>query len=250
MAKDKRLVLDAGMDMTENALSGNDVWIDLDGDSIGDDTWEAHRVNMSLDSWSSGWNAAINAFVDQSCRQVYEPLGRLDRCSYKGTLLWLMNGAVPFIETPTFIRLDLEDNTASKRWTGPWPTGENLMIGQFGCATTIDDFTTIARESLIQIFTAPGRPVSALFSPRCAAHVGLESSSVFPTHTTPDTAYLFGNWFNVGGLRSLHDALWEWYLTAGPLRYVDTADVNDPTIANNPIIDPVTQFSAGMGCRY
>jgi hypothetical protein len=249
-AEDKRLVIDANIDMTDEVLANHDVWVDLDGDGNGDTTWDRYRVDMSLESWNNGWDAAVNAFVDESCRLVNEPVGRLDRCSYKSVLLWLMDNGVPFIETPTFIRQDLEDEVIGKRWAGAWPTGENLMLGQFGRATTFDDFTTLARESLTQIFTGAGRSVSGIFSPRCGSHVGLESSPVFATHTTPDTFYVFGNWLSVGAASSVHDALWDWYSISAPVRYLDTADVNDPTVQNNPVTDPVVQFSMGRNCQY
>ena len=250
-APNKFFVMDAMLDMTDDVLLSNDVWVDVDGDGVGDALYYSQRITASLDSWSSGWKHAIDAFVDESCRAVYEPLGRLDRCSYNGVILRLQDGGVPFIETPTFIRLDLEDGVVSSRWTDMGPSGERLMIGQFGRPTTRDDFTVLARESLVELHNAVGTPVTGVFGPRCGMHVGLESERPFTAHVTPHTVQLVGGaWVATIAPSSAHDALWAWYATGAPVHYLDTSDVHDPTVRNHPITDPVTQFSGGPGCVY
>ena len=247
-APNKSLVLDANLDMTDLVLWNNDIWIDEDGDSIGDQLYYSKRITMSQDSWSTGWNFDVDAFVDESCRAVYEPMGRLDRCSYFGPLLTLKYGGVPLLETETFIRLDLEDGVVDKKWDGGWPTGEQLMVGQFGRFTTEDDFTVLARESLEQLFTDPTNSVTGVFGPRCGQHVGLEANIPFGLHTTPDT---MPAWVAVSAAQNAHDAIWDWYTNPlGVHRTLDTGDVGDPLLQNHPIFDPVTQFSAGPSCQY
>jgi hypothetical protein len=248
-APNKYLVIDANLDMSDDVLLANDVWVDLDGDGIGDTRYYSHRITMSLDSWSTGWDQAVDAFVDESCRSFYEPLGRLDRCSYFSTLLWLRLGGVPLIETETFVRVDLEDGVISKQWTGAWPNGERLMMGQLGRTTTRDDFTVMMRETLEQLYDDPASPVTGVFALRCGMHVGLESDLPYSDHSSPDSAP--GPWVAVGAAVTAHEAIWDWYTNPGAIhRSLDTSDVGDPTLPNDPIADPVTQFSAGTGCVY
>ena len=208
-------------------LTGNDIWVDTNADRLGDTPYYSHRITMATASWSSGWNAAIDAFVDESCRAVYEPIGRLDCCSYFGTLLTLRYGGVPFIETETFVRVDLEDGVIDDQWIGPWPTGEQLMVGQAGRYTTKDDFIDLMRQSLEQVFDDTGNNVTAVFGPRCRQHVGLESTGVYTSQTTPDSTNdpALG-WVSLGAALSLNDAIWDWYSSAGVLyRTLDTGDV-------------------------
>lgn len=248
-APNKYLVVDANLDMSDDVLLANDIWVDVDGDGIGDSQYYSERITMSLDSWATGWNQAIDAFVDESCRNFYEPLGRLDRCSYFSTLLWLRLGGVPLIETETFVRVDLEDGVISKKWKGTWPTGERLMVGQFGRYTTRDDFTVMMRETLEQLYNDPVSMVTGVFAPRCAQHVGLESSVAYADHNTPDSTP--NPWTAVGAALTAHEAIWDWYTNPGAIhRNLDTSDVGDPTLPNDPITDPVTQFSAGTSCPY
>ena len=247
-AGNKSLVLDANLDMTDDVLLSNDIWVDEDGDMIGDSLYYSHRITMSLDSWSTGWDHDVDAFIDESCRAVYDPLVRLDRCSYFGTVLWLRNGGVPFIETETFIRLDLEDGVKAKQWDRAWPGGERLMVGQFGRVTTEDDFTTLSRETLEQLYNEPLTGVTGVYGPRCGQHVGLESNTAFALHTTPDT---MPAWVAISASQNVHDAIWDWYTNPlGVHRTLDTGDVGDPIVRNHPVFDPVTQFSAGSGCLY
>ena len=251
-APTKRLVIDANMDMTDDVLIGNDIWVNTNANGLGDTPYYSHRITMATASWSSGWNAAVDAFVNESCRAVYEPIGRLDRCSYFGTLLTLMYGGVPFIETETFVRVNLEDSVIDDQWIAPWPTGEQLMVGRTGRYTTKDDFTDLMRQSLEQVFDDTGNNVTAVFGPRCRQHVGLESTGVYTSQTTPDsTDDPALGWVSVGAAISLNDAIWDWYSSAGVLyRTLDTGDVGDPTLANHPVTDPVVQFSAGPRCLY
>lgn len=244
----KTLVVDGNLDMTDSVLNTNDIWIDEDGDLIGDTSYYSKRIDMSLDSWAGGWHSAVDAFVDESCRAVYEPMGRLDRCSLMGPLLTLRYGGVPLVETETFIRLDLEDGVISKPFNKAWSTGEQLMVGQFGRATTPDDFTVLIRESLEQLYSDPLNSVTGVFGPRCAEHVGLESNVPFGLQTTPDTVPA---WSAVSVSQSAHDAIWDWYTNPlGVFRTLDTGDVGDPTLENHPYYDEVDQFSAGQNCRY
>lgn len=249
-AQNKALIIDGNFDMTDDVLINDDIWVDEDGDGAGDNLLYSWRITNSLDSWASGWNAAVDAFVDESCRAHYEPISRLDRCSYFGTLFHLKLGGVPLITTPTFVRLDLEDGVISKAWKAAMPGGERLMVGQFGRETTIDDFTTAMRDSLKQLFLDGTNMLDGVFAPRCAQHVGLESG-IFFSHTTPHTNFAGGSWIAVSAAIDAHTAIWDWYTNPGGFHATaDTGDVGDPVLPNHPVSDPVTQFSAGPGCRY
>jgi hypothetical protein len=250
-ATTKRLVVDATMEISDSVSASHNVWMDLDLDGTGDLPHLSHRINEQLDSWSSGWFNDINAFVDQSCRDYYQPLDRLDRCSLKIMALTLGLNADPLVETESFVRLDLEDGSVSKRWTQEWPTGGRLLIGgSSGRETTRDDFTVTMRETLVDLYNGSNSNVTGIFAPRCAKHVGLESQQAYADHLTPNSSPLIGGWTAAWGTeQSFRDTLWDWY-TQGPRRYIDTGDVGDPTVTSDPFTDPAGQFSSGPGCQY
>jgi hypothetical protein len=247
-APHKYLVLDANMDVHDTVLIHRDIWLDVNGDGIGDQDYYSGRITMDLDEWSTGFYASINAFVDESCRAVYEPMGRMDRCSHLSTLLWLNYGGVPLIETPTFVRLDLEDGVVSKQWTGVWPNGvTRLLVGQFGRPTTRDDFTQAVRESLEELYTH-GNSVTGVFGPRCGQHVGLEAGAPYALDRTPDTNISVSPPVAIPGTESTaRGAIVRWLNIAGggvpaPVHVLDTDDVGDPANPTDPVVKYSTCF--------
>ncbi len=247
-APNKYHILDANMDNLDSVLASRDIWVDEDGDGVGDTPYFDYREQLAITSWDTGYLGAINAFTDETCYSFYEPIGRLDRCSYLSLLLTLNIGGTPIIETETFVRFDLEDGVATKPWQGVWPDGvTQLMVGgQNGRYTTIEDHTQAVRETLVELYDDHDT-VTGVFGPRCAQHVGLENTSAYALHMTPHTDITTDPPTAITGTESTaHDAIVQWLNIGGgatiPVLILDTDDVGDPTILNENI-DPETKFS-------
>lgn len=221
------LVVDAGIDIADHALIDNEVWADTaNGASINQ---YSHRIELELAKWATGgFYKRIDAFVDESCRAVYEPMGRLDRCSIPPALL-ILNAGVPFVSTPTFLRLDLEDNTLSDYYTDPTNTdGDSLLIGgASGSPITIDDYAVLARATLVELYDDDDA-VEAVYGPRCGNHVGLDDLFALAVDTTEDSD-------TPSGASTLHDAILEWFDPGGSsqrIRWIDTDGSPSTSVCN------------------
>jgi hypothetical protein len=214
----KGLVVDAGIDITDDVLVDDAVWAHTgSGASINQ---YSHRIELELAKWATGgYYARVDAFVDESCRALYEPMGRLDRCSIPPALLILNGASGPLVATPTFLRLDLEDNTLSDYYTDLVNLdGDSLVIGgASGSAITIDDYATLARATLVELYDDVGS-VEAAYGPRCGNHVGLDNLFALAVDTTEDTDV-------PNGASTLHDALIEWFqpgASSQRVRWIDS----------------------------
>ncbi len=212
------LVMDGNMDVSDSVLVANDIWLDDDNDGVGDVNYYSGRIGQELDEWDSGgYLDKIGAFADQSCRSVYDPMGRMDRCSIMSTVLRLNYGGVPLIETPTFVRVDLNDPVISQGWSQhPNPLGFSLIAGGAnGTPTTAATYRALTRETLVELFD-DGDTVTGVIGPRGGLHVGLENNVAFACTVARDTndAAPFG--IVPGTAASVHDALFEWLNLGGP----------------------------------
>jgi len=228
-AQDKRLVIDANLDVSDAVLALHNIWVDMTGVPAGGANvlFTSFRAAMDQADWL-GWYADINAFVDQSCLAKYGPLGTMDRCLSFSTLLTLKDGAnKPLIATRSYIRIDLEDPNNARMWDGAWPGGEQLTLGNLGPPTDPYDALVLTRETLLQLYPNPANNVSGTFGPRCRKHVGLEDSQVFSSHKLPNP---------VVGPISVHDGLSQWLIAPG---------ANNQTVDN---ANPFAKLSFGPGC--
>lgn len=212
------LVMDGNMDVSDQVLLSNNIWLDEDNDGVGDVNYYSGRIGQELDEWApGGYLNKIGAFADQSCRSVYNPLGRMDRCSIMSTVLLLNNGGAPLIDTPTFVRVDLDDPVISQGWSQhPNPLGFSLLAGGAnGTPTTAANYRALTRATLVQLFDDQGS-VSGVVGPRGSGHVGLEDALAFGCTVVRDTADTFP-WPTISGTaETVHDALWEWINVGGP----------------------------------
>lgn len=235
-AENKYLVLDGNMDMTDQVLDLNDIWVDYTT-SIGDEfEYFVERADIALAEWApGGWYHSIDAFVDESCRVTWGAAS-IDVCTHMSTLLTeLDGGGHPLIETESFIRVDLEDPSISDPFTDPWPGGGHLTVGLAGAPTTMAEFTVLMRQTLRELYPNPNNNVSGVFGPRCGKHVGLEETAPFALHSTPDTVRPPGGvWAAIGAPTTFHNSLVDWLLPSGQ-RHLDTGDVTAP----------IVRFSAG-----
>ena len=227
-APDKRLVIDANLDVSDTVLTAHDIWVDASGVAGGvDDTLVNYRAAQDQAAWS-GWYTDIDAFVDQSCSATHLAAGTMDRCMSFSTLLTLTDaGGAPLIDTESYIRIDLEDPNNAQMWNGAWPTGEQLTVTSAGPATTAFDALVLTRETLLELYPHPDNNVSGVFGPRCGKHVGLENSQVFFAHKLPNPPT---------GPVSVYDGLGQWLLAPA---------------ANNRNLDnaiPFGKVSFGPGC--
>ncbi|WP_257463321.1 hypothetical protein [Archangium lipolyticum] len=215
---DTSLVLDANYDVSDTVLTSNNVWIDDDNDGVGDDNYYSARIGLTNAEWApGGYFEAIDAFTDTTCRDVYEPLDRMDRCSQFSTMLRFNIGGVPVIETPTFVRFDLSDPVVSDQYTAhPNTEGFSLLMGgQFGTPTTLADFRVLMRATLLESYVDHDS-VSGVIAPRCGQHVGLEQWRPFGLSHTPDSDETLAGMPPVFGTdTTVHDALWDWLNVGG-----------------------------------
>lgn len=218
----RSLVLDGNFGIGNTVLRDHDVWIDDNDDGEGDLQYDIARTERNNDDWATGYRADIDAFTDESCRDHYEPLGRMDICSEFSSLL-LINPGAPLIETPTFVRFDLSDSVVSDVFT-QHPNREDfsLLVGGWqGTPATIQDFREMARASLLEVYDDRD-VVSGLIAPRCGKHVGLENGTTFMVDVTPDTDEAFSPPALVAGSgTTAHDALWTWLDVGSPGPRVD-----------------------------
>jgi hypothetical protein len=228
---DRSLVVDANFDFTDGVLWDDDVWVH-DPNGIGDMNFYSGRIELTNADWAAGgFDSLIDAFADESCRDYYEPMARMDRCSEISTLLSLSLASGPLISTPTFVRLDLEDKVISQNYTvHPNENGYSLLIGgPAGTPTGMSDFRSHARASLLEVYLEQ-RSMTGVLAPRCGQHVGLEDASTFGVSRTPDTDESTSPPALVPGTDiTYHDALWTWLNVGGggtrvPIRRLDTDD--------------------------
>lgn len=212
------LVLDGNMDVSDTVLWNNNIWLDDDNDGVGDINYYSGRIGQELDQWApGGYLNKIGAFADKSCRAVYAPLGRMDRCSIMSTVLRLNYGGVPLVETPTFVRVDLDDPVLSQGWSQhPNPLGFSLLAGGAnGTPTTAASFRGLTRETLVELYDDQDT-VTGVIGPRHAKHVGLEDSVAFGCTVVRDTTDATPFGVVSGTAATVHDALWEWLNLGGP----------------------------------
>ena len=176
------LVVDAGLDIKAGVLRDQRIMVDTSGDGVGDVDYADHLNAQFRDKWQPGGSLEqIDAFVDESCRAVYEPLGRLELCTLPSRVLSRDDGVNPVIQTPTFVRLDLEDAVLSQWFIAdPNPDGDAVVhAGPAGAAVTLDDYASMARDTLARLYSA-GDPVSGVYGPRRSARL----LSIAPHHFT------------------------------------------------------------------
>jgi hypothetical protein len=227
--KDNSLVVDAQFEIDDWITVVEDIRVDTDLDGAGDDWWASVMIEMILDLWDvGGYYDLIDGVHDASCMDSYYEDGRMDRCDIAPLLFLLNNSDGPMIATPTFVRLDLEDEVLSRVYrTHPNDMGTSLHVGPgFGAPqTTMDDYARMARASLLMAYDDHDS-VTGLFAPRCGDHVGLEDNNAFAVVTTPDTDDV--TMVPVPNSdTTMHDALWEWLNVGGggtrnDVRYLDT----------------------------
>lgn len=226
-------VLDANMDMSDTALTSNDVWIDTDLDGIGDNRYYSQRITDTVAMWApGGYYSDINAFTDTTCRAFYEPISRMDRCSQFSTMLRLNIGGAPIIETETFARVDLSDTVLKRRYTDhPNPHGFSLLIGgQSGTQINTDDFVVLMRQTLKELYDDHDS-VTGVIAPRCGQHVGLEDTHTFGVKTTPDTDDTVSPMVEVPYTQTtVHDAIWDWLNLGGRRVAIRRLDTDDPGV--------------------
>lgn len=220
------LVVDAAIDVAPAVLVDYDVWADNAGM-----TYYSRRFEEQAAMWAPGgyWDS-IDAFVDESCRDIYEDPSAdneaMNRCTSSSLLLQLAAGGVPFIETPTFLRLDLEDNVLQK-WILDNPEDNVLTMGQGGPAPTLQDYTEMMRETMVLLFE-DGQTDISVHAPRCAHHVGLEDGNAFASWTTDDTTDTVPR-TGLGVAATFRDALLDWWNPGGVdvvrVRRIDTDEV-------------------------
>lgn len=233
---DKSLVLDANFDPSDTALVAENVWIDEDNNGVGEQTYYSARIGLANDLWHpGGYYEAIDAFTDETCRNWYEPLDRMDRCSQFSTMLRFSIGGTPVIETPTFVRVDLDDPVISGLFTDhPNEGGFSLLLGgSAGTPTTLQDFTVLTRASLLESFLDHDA-VSGVIAPRCGQHVGLEDWNTFMVKLTPDTdESVSPPALVVGSDMTVHDALVQWLNVGGGGSRVDTRLLDTDAVAGS-----------------
>lgn len=219
------VVVDGAMDVTFYLDPVWNLWADDAGLP-----YDAHRTQLYMDRWApGGYYAEINAFVDQTCSDFYAP-DRLDRCVSPSLLLELAIGSGPIVETPVFVRMDLEDPVLSDWIVEPVnPDGESILIGGSGGVTpTMDDYAAMMRETLVRLAADPETNIS-VHAPKCGKHVGLELFAPFFSWTTPDTSD-DPIPVNLGGNASAHDAIWEWFDPGGSFQRIRRIDTDEPGV--------------------
>ena len=226
------LVVDAAVDVSFDTASDWDVWATNTGLP-----YNSHRFAAWEDAWDvGGYYDEINAFVDEDCRDWYEPIGKLNRCVSPALVLRLAIGGDPLIDTPTLLRMDLQDNVLSD-WltTSPNPEGDTIVIGGAGGVTaTLDDYAAMMRQTMVELAAETETNIS-VHAPKCGVHVGLERFDAFHQWTTPDSTDVAIP-VSLGNDATAHDAILEWFDPGGafqPLRRIDT-DEPGTTLSSCP----------------
>lgn len=224
------LVIDGAMDIDPQTLGLFGVW---------EETTNWPYSSARLATWDAmwqpgGWWHEIDAFIDEDCRGQYEAGGSLEICTSSSWLLRLALGGVPIVQTPTFLRMDLEDPVLSQWITGPNPDGHDVRMGNNGPVPTLQDYTEMMRETMVQLAADPQTDIS-VHAPRCGQHVGLEHGNAFGGWTTDDTSDVLPRVPQLMD-ETLRDALWLWFNPGGAFvrdRRIDSDEV-DP-ITGTPI---------------
>lgn len=224
------LVIDAALDLEPDVIDENDLW-----DEATNQPWHDRRLEHWEDMWApGGWWYEIDAFIDESCRS-YQLLATngLMECMSPTWVLGQSDGGTPFIELPTFLRMDLEDPVLAKWVVGPNPDGDDVRLGDGGPVPTLQDYTEMMRETTVRLVEDAEADIS-VFAPRCGMHVGLEDQDPYKNWTTRDTTD--GTPQGVGVLaRSLANDLWNWFAPDGSFDWFRRIDTDAVDGAGNPI---------------
>ncbi len=218
------LVSDASIDVHPDVILDWDLW-----EETTNRNYYSHRIDLYGARWApDGYWHRIDGFVDESCANYYD----LSRCASPTFLLSLNHGLDPLVETPIYLRMDLEDNVLAK-WilghNGPVnPDGDRVTLGPGGPRPTLQDYTEMMRETMVLLHADSEADIS-VFAPRCEQHVGLENDNATGVWTTQNTRDIFTPRGGVGTPSTLHDALWQWFNPGGPdfgtrTRHIDSDD--------------------------
>ena len=216
------LVIDGAMDVDPQTLGLFGVWEE-------NNNWPyaSSRFALWQDMWDpGGWWYETDAFIDDTCATNYS----LELCMSSSWILRLSIGGVPLIGTPTFLRIDLEDNVLKQWIVGPNPDDHVVTMGNGGPTPTLQDYTEMMRETAVELDADPQTDVT-VFAPRCGQHVGLEHGNAFGGWTTDDTTDTLPR--VAGGISdTFRDALLEWFDPGGAFVYVRRIDSDE--------VDPIT----------
>jgi Pectinacetylesterase len=221
------LVVDAAIDLDPQVVSLYNLW-----DSASAQPYASRRLELWGERWEPGgyWNA-IDGFIDEDCRDVYESNDDLAVCMSSSWLLRLAYGSVPIITTPTFLRMDLEDPALSQWIIGPNPDGDEVTIGNGGPTPTLQQYTEMIRETMVRL-AADGETEISVHAPRCGQHVGLEHIAAFSSWDTDDTSdpppppARTGR----GVAKTFRDALWLWFDPGGAFDDDRRIDSDEPGV--------------------
>jgi hypothetical protein len=209
------LVVDAAMDISPTISGDYDLFAENTGLY-----YDEHTLAQYADRWApGGYYAEIDAFVDESCRGAFP--GNLEECVSPSKLLLSEAGGLPMVETPTFVRMDLQDNVLSHWYTDLVnPDGDTVVMGGSGGPTpTIDDYAAMMRDTMVELHATTDVSVHA---PKCGVHVGLELENPFYEMTTPDSTDVAIP-VDAGNDATVHDAIFDWFdLSLTDVRRIDT----------------------------
>lgn len=218
------LVVDGALDLGPEIIDDYDLW-----DEATNQPWLDRRLELWEDMLNpGGWWYEINAFVDESCRDYHTLAGDgLMECMSPTWMLRYSVNGVPFIETPTFLRMDIEDSVLSKWVVGPNPDGDDVRMSDNGPVPTLQDFTEMMRETMVRLAEDTESDLS-VHAPRCGQHVGLEDVNPYRVWTNRDTTDTTPR--AVGAVAiTFADDLWEWFDPNGSFdwrRRIDTDEVD------------------------
>ena len=221
--QDKRTAIlsDAAIDVHPAVLTSFGVT-----EKLSNTSYASARLALYETHWQPGgyWHA-IDGYVDTTCRNNHS----LAECSSPSLLLTLDANGDRLIETPVFLRLDLEDGVLSDWIIGHAgtpinPDGHIVEIGLPGVQPTLQDYTEMMRETMV-LLVADVTAHTSVFAPRCGKHVGLEGDNAFGSWTTQDTTDT-PDPVPRGPASTVEDAVLEWFDPGGTLflgqRYIDT----------------------------
>jgi hypothetical protein len=232
------LVIDAIADPGPLVIEDFGLW-----DETSDQPWDDRRLELWEEMWEpGGWWYESDAFVDESCRAHYELGLGLQYCMSPTRVLRSQTifpfGSTPFIETPSFMRVALEDQLLSgwvigSNLDGTNPDGDLVTVGDGGPAPTLQQYTEMMRETAVAL-NADLESDITVFAPRCAQHVGLEHGNAFGGWTTDDTSDALPR--VPGNIpETFRDALFEWFNPGGAFVRVRRIDTDEVDAFGNPI---------------
>jgi hypothetical protein len=154
------------------------------------------------------WYSDMNAFVQEDCRAAHLDVAgpEPEQCLVSSYLLGGAGGG--FVDTPTFVRVDLTDAVQSRR----------LDCTNLPGAT---NFHMLARASVEEMFDSTSSAVEAVFGPACAQHRAI----LYPegrAQTTQDRVIdSMGSWSTEGSSVNVLEAIDLWR-SGGRLRHLDS----------------------------